>query len=53
MVTAVFVSPIGYFDWMSDDDDQLTHDRLKMIIHHATHDPDEVLIITMVTAHLT
>ena len=34
----------GYFDWMSNDDNQVTRDRLKIIVRHATHDQDEVIL---------
>lgn len=45
MVTAAYM-PSGYFDWMSDDNDQLTSDRLNLILRHmhgASDQDDEVM----------
>ena len=30
---------------MSNDDNQVTRDRLKIIVRHATHDQDEVIFL--------
>ena len=35
--------PTGYFNWMSDSNNQLTRDRLNVILRHAMNDQDEVL----------
>ena len=37
----------GYFDWMSDNNDQITGDRLKTILRHATDDQDEVVTLLL------
>ena len=37
----------GYFDWINNDNDQITRDRLKTIIHHATNDQDEVVTLLL------
>ena len=42
MVT-VYLMPTGYFNWMSDSNNQLTRDRLNVILRHAMNDQDEVL----------
>ena len=43
----------GYFDWMSNDDDQVTRDRLKIIVRHATHDQDEVTLLLLLEQIVT
>jgi len=35
---------LGYFEWMSDNNDRLTRDRLKMILRHTMQDQDEVIV---------
>ena len=35
--------PTGYFNWMSESNNQLTRDRLNIILRHAMNDQDEVL----------
>ena len=43
----------GYFDWMSNNDDRITRDRLKTIVRHATNDQDEVVTLLLLLERIS